>query len=159
MTGWRIGQMLALKRADVDLDTGLAKSFHTDNKGKRHLLIPLHPIVLEHLRKLPSFDTRMFPWNSSARQLYPVFEKIQEAAGIRLKGPKEHYGFHDLRRAFATMNADRLTQDALQALMQHKDYQTTQRYINLARQLNPAVQNLFVPSLPEPRSHERPMEG
>jgi hypothetical protein len=43
--------------------------------------------------------------------------------------------------------ADKLTPDALQALMQHKDYQTTQRYINLARQLNPALQNLFVPDV------------
>jgi integrase len=60
---------------------------------------------------------------------------------------RAHYGFHDLRRAFATMNADRLTADALQLLMQHKDYKTTQRYINMARQLNPAAQNLFVPDL------------
>jgi integrase len=58
---------------------------------------------------------------------------------------KERYGFHDLRRAFATMNADRLTLDVLQVLMQHKDYQTTQRYINMARQLKPAAHNLFVP--------------
>ena len=31
--------------------------------------------------------------------------------------------------------------------MQHKDYQTTQRYINMARQAKPAAQNLYVPSL------------
>jgi hypothetical protein len=36
-------------------------------------------------------------------------------------------------RGFATLNADRLTPDVLQHLMQHQDYQTTQRYINLAR--------------------------
>jgi hypothetical protein len=42
------------------------------------------------------------------------------------------------------MNADRLTPDALQHLMQHKDYQTTQRYISLARQLKPAADNLGV---------------
>ena len=46
------------------------------------------------------------------------------------------------------MNADRITGDALQALMQHKDYKTTQGYINMARQLKPATQNLFVPDLP-----------
>ena len=46
------------------------------------------------------------------------------------------------------MNADRITGDALQVLMQHKDYKTTQRYINMARQLKPATQNLFVPELP-----------
>ena len=31
--------------------------------------------------------------------------------------------------------------------MQHKDYQTTQRYINMARQLNPAVATLYVPTV------------
>ena len=31
--------------------------------------------------------------------------------------------------------------------MQHRDYQTTQRYINMARQLKPAVQKLYVPEL------------
>ncbi len=45
------------------------------------------------------------------------------------------------------MNAPTLTADALQSLMQHKSYQTTQRYISMARQLNPAVQSLFVPVL------------
>ena len=45
------------------------------------------------------------------------------------------------------MNADKLSGDALEALMQHKSYQTTQRYINMARQLNPAVQSLYVPDL------------
>ena len=34
-----------------------------------------------------------------------------------------------------------MTADALQALMQHKDYQTTQRYINMARQLKPGGAN------------------
>jgi hypothetical protein len=45
------------------------------------------------------------------------------------------------------MNADRLRADQLQPLMQHKSYQTTQLYINMTRQLNPAVQNLFGPDL------------
>jgi len=35
-------------------------------------------------------------------------------------------GLHDRRRAFATMNADKLTPDALQTLMRYKSYQTTQ---------------------------------
>ena len=57
------------------------------------------------------------------------------------------YGFHDLRRAFATMNADKLTPDALQALMRHKSYTTTQVYINMARQMDAAVANLHVPDV------------
>ena len=45
------------------------------------------------------------------------------------------------------MNADRLTPDALQALMRHKSYQTTQKYINMARQLDTAVHALHVPDV------------
>lgn len=147
MTGWRIGALLSLRREDVDLEAGTAISRAEDTKGKRDQFVPLHPLIVEHMRKLPGFDPMIFPWNFGRRRLFEEFARIQGEAGIRLQAPKHHYGFHDLRRAFATMNADRLTPDALQLLMQHKDYTTTQRYINMARQLNPAVQNLFVPDL------------
>jgi integrase len=146
MTGWRIGALLALRREDVDLDAGTALSRAEDNKGKRDQLIVLHPVVIDHISKLPGFDPHIFPWDYCYRQLFADLHAIQQAAGVKPVG-KEFYGFHDLRRAFATMNADRLTADALQALMQHQDYQTTQRYINMARQLKPAAHNLFVPDL------------
>ena len=45
------------------------------------------------------------------------------------------------------MNADKLTPDALQALMRHKSYQTTQVYINMARQMEEAVASLHVPEV------------
>ena len=80
---------------------------------------------------------------------------IQEAAGVRLTCREAHehnrhchvYGFHDLRRAFATMNADKLTADALQTLMRHRSYQTTQKYISMARQMDAAVAALHVPAV------------
>lgn len=55
------------------------------------------------------------------------------------------YGFHDFRRAFATVNAPRLKPEALQRLMRHKSYQTTLRYVNLASQLDEAVAGMPVP--------------
>ena len=45
------------------------------------------------------------------------------------------------------MNADKLTPDALQALMRHKNYQTTQVYINITRQMDAAVASLHVPEV------------
>jgi integrase len=148
MTGWRIGAMLALRREDVDLEKGTALTRAEDNKGKRDQIIHLHPVVIEHLRRLPGFCPVFFPWNYRRSTIFTEFARIQEAADVKpAAGDKVHFGFHDLRRAFATMNADKLTPDALQVLMQHKDYQTTQRYINMARQLNPAVQSLFVPDV------------
>jgi integrase len=157
MTGWRIGDMLSLRREDLDLDAATAITRFEDNKGKRDALVKLHPVVIEHLRKLAGFDPAVLPWNHDERTLYGEFARIQEAAGIKLpckvRGPHEHnrhcylYGFHDLRRAFATMNADKLTPDALQALMRHKSYQTTQRYISMARQMDAAVASLHVPDV------------
>ncbi len=48
---------------------------------------------------------------------------------------------------FATMNAEHMTREALQKLMRHRSPDTTDRYINMARQLNPAVSKLHVPSV------------
>jgi integrase len=157
MTGWRIGDLLGLRREDVDLDKGTAITrWETEgNKGKRDDLVKLPPVVVEHLRKLACFDPVMFPWNHNRRTLDEEWLRIQQAAGINLPCRKQHehtehghaYGFHDLRRAFATMNAARLSADQLQALMRHKSYQTTQRYINMASQMDEAVEKLFVPDV------------
>src|SRR5262249_23751090 len=116
-----------------------------DNKGRRDQKISLHPVVVDDLRKLRSFDENVFPWAKDRRKLFAHLHRLQDTAGVKPDGGKPYFGFHDLRRALATMNGGRMTADALQALMQHKDYQTTQRYIAIARQLNPAVQDLFVP--------------
>lgn len=147
MTGWRIGQILALKWADVDLDAGTALSRAADNKGKRDQLLPLHPLVVDHLRRLKGFSPVVFGCPVDQRGLYDPLNAIQDAAKVRPTHGKRYYAFHDFRRAFATMNAERLTADALQALMQHKSYSTTQRYINMARQLDQAVAAVFVPDV------------
>jgi integrase len=166
MTGWRISDMLGLRRDDLDLDAGTAITRWDDNKGKRDERVKLHPVVVGHLKRLPGFTPTVFPWNHNRRTLDTQFHRIQRAAkvvgpdgsykvGIHLPCPERHehtpachvYGFHDLRRAFATMNADKLTPDALQALMRHKSYQTTQVYINMARQMDEAVASLHVPEV------------
>jgi integrase len=88
----------------VEMDKATALSRAADNKGKRDQFIPLHPIVVEHLRKLASFDPGIFPWNHSRSILLRHFAALQRAAGVA-PASKPRYGFHDLRRAFATMNA------------------------------------------------------
>jgi integrase len=155
MTGWRVNEILSLRREDFDMEAGTAVTRAEDNKGRRDERVKLHPVVVDHLRKLAGFDPRVFPWNHNQRTLWAEFARIQEAAGVRLDCPEDHthtrychvYGFHDLRRAFATMNADKLTPDALQTLMRHKSYLTTQKYINMARQMDAAVAGLHVPEV------------
>ena len=45
------------------------------------------------------------------------------------------------------MNADRLSADALLSVMRCKSYQTTQVYINMARQMKAAVVGLHIPDV------------
>lgn len=163
MTGWRISEILGLRREDLDLKAGTAITRAEDNKGKRDELLKLHEVVVEHLKRLPGIGLLVFPWDQDKSMLYKEFATIQEKAKIKLGCAKKHehtrfchvYGFHDLRRAFATMNATRLTPDALQGLMRHKSYSTTQRYINLVRQLDEAVNVLHVPDVLRPASGQR----
>jgi integrase len=106
MTGWRINELLALKRADVDLEAGTAITWHEDNKGKRDERVKLHPVIVEHLKRVPGFTPNVFPWAHGLRQLYGEFAELQDAAGIKLPCSRKHehtafchvYGFHDLRR-------------------------------------------------------------
>lgn len=158
MTGWRISATLAVRLEDLDAAAATLKSQAADNKGRRDQLIALHPLILSQLQPLilpPSQGLRahrpdsrprgqkLFPWPRRRASLWDYFRAVQTAAEL----PVPAYGFHDLRRAFATMNFDRLPPEVLQQQMQHKDYKTTQLYINLARQLRPAVQNTYVPDL------------
>ena len=160
MTGWRVNEPLALRWDDVSLDKATAITWHEDNKGKRDEIVPLHPVVVEHLRSLVDFGQMVFPWPHHERTLYTDFARIQKAAkdeagdrviNLPCREKHEHtdachlYGFHDLRRAFATQNALRLKESALQGLMRHKSYITTKKYIAMARQMDGAVEQLHVP--------------
>jgi integrase len=153
MTGWRIGETIALRRHDLDLELGQAITRAETNKGKRDEITPLHPVVVDHLRPLANFSDYVFPWPLPRRRLYKVFHQIQKAAGIELECHADHthtdscyrYGFHDLRRGFATMNVGQLSGDALQALMRHKNYETTKRYINMANEINRSAEKIHVP--------------
>lgn len=154
MTGWRIGQLLALKWVDVDLEakTALTRAEATGNKGDRDERIPLHPVIVEHLKRLSgSFDSHVFPWNKPRRRLWPELTAIQAAAKLADESPMPQcgkngwYGFHDFRRAFATQNAAQMDLFELQALMQHKALATTQKYVNMASKLTATVQRVYVP--------------
>ena len=155
MTGWRIGQTLKLKSEDIDLEAGTALTRADANKGRRDQLLPLHPLAVEHLRPLAaSFDSRVFPWDHDNRTLWSEFARIQEAAKLVDGSPMPKagknggwYGFHDLRRGFATANAASMNLFELQGLMQHKSLETTKGYVSMAGQLNKTIQRLFVPTL------------
>jgi integrase len=155
MTGLRIKELMAIRREDLDFEKGTLITRASDNKGKRDEILRLHPVVIEHLRQLEGTDRFPLRWPHDPRYLWVEFGRIQREAGIHLtcSGEHEHtkachiYGFHDFRRAFATVNAPRLKPETLQKLMRHRSYITTLGYINLASQLDDAITSMPVPKV------------
>jgi integrase len=100
---------------DVNLETGMAITRASNNKGKRDEIVRLHPTVIQHIEPLRTFHPNVFPWERTQMAMDREFHRIQNEAGIHLPCiiQREHdctptchlYGFHDERRAFATMNA------------------------------------------------------
>jgi integrase len=153
MTGLRIGEILAIKRQDLNLDSGQLITRASDNKGNRDEALPLHPVVVNHLQRVVSDHGSLFRWPHDERTLWTEFGRIQRAVGIKLScdGRHQHtpacevYGFHDFRRAFATANAPRMKPEVLQVLMRHKSYQTTlTSYIDPTSQVIEAVEEMPV---------------
>ena len=155
MTGWRIGELLALRWEDVDLNARTILTRYQDNKTSSDELVRVHPVVLDHLRRIRTTDRFVFPWRDDKRRIWAEFRRIQAAAGINLVCREDHehtdachvYGFHDLRRTFATVNAKNMKEEVLRKLMRHTTYKTTLGYINLANQVDEAVANLHVPDV------------
>jgi integrase len=155
LTGWRIGELMSLRTEDVDLDAGTVITRHADNKGKRDAKVPVHPVVVEHLRRVIGAGKFVFAWTHGAKKLWEEFRRVQTAVGIHLSCLEEHehtpachaYGFHDLRRGFATVNAKGMKPEVLRKLMRHKSYTTTLRYINLAEQVDDAAKAIKIPEL------------
>ncbi len=156
LTGMRIGEILAIRREDIDFAVGELITRWNNTKTDRDEVIPLHATVIEHFNRLTGATPYLFLWPHDPRTLWVEFGRIQRAAGIHLLCRDSHthtpschvYGFHDFRRAFATANAPRLKPEVLQRLMRHKSYQTTQRYyINPTSQMQDAVADMPIPTV------------
>ena len=95
---------------------------------------------LYHLTGIVAENERAWPHNYHT--LWTEFYRIQAAAGVKPEGHKPHYTFHDLRRAYASMNAGTMSATDLQTMMRHKSFTTTQRYVSMGRNLDHVVAGL-----------------
>jgi integrase len=154
-TGWRVTEVLEFRRDQLDMATGRIGTLAEQNKGGRDDFDYLPPAVLEMVRGIVGFDPCVFSWPHHRRTLDVQFHAIQEEAGIKLPcrdaelhecTPSCHlYGFHSLRRAFASLNVDRMSAPELQRKMRHRSFSTTLRYISLAAKLKQSADVVYVP--------------
>ncbi len=154
-TGWRIDEIRSLRRDDLDLKTGQILTRAADNKGGRDDTDFLPPAVVDAIKGIVGFTPFVFDWPHDDRTLWIEFQRIQKAAGIKLACPDidrhecteacHYYGFHALRRGYATLNVERMSAPELQKKMRHKSFTTTLRYIGLADKMKAAADKVYVP--------------
>jgi integrase len=145
-TGWRISETLSIRWSDIDFDAGTIRLRAETTKGKRDEILAVTPRVFEHLLELPKKGEGPFVCQRN-RWLWERASRIAKAAGLA------RFGFHDLRRGFATQNADRFSGPILQRLMRHKSFATTQRYLSLADRLRSKPPDVFVPPVVPPTAN------
>jgi len=155
-TGWRKEEILEFRREDLDLDTGRVVTRASANKAGRDDVDYLPEATVDHIRAIPRFHPQVFPWPHHARTFDVEFHRIQDAAGISLPCiiQRQHectttchfYGLHDLRRGYATENAE-LGALVLQKKMRHRNIQTTLRYLDMAAKLKTATAKVYTPAV------------
>lgn len=155
ITGWRLNEILSIRRDDVNFETNQVIARWDDSKSKRDESIFVPDSMLDLLRPVwQNFRPQPLQWPRSIRTIYNPFLKLQQLAGVHLPCEEDHqhtdfchaYGFHDFRRAFATNNASLMSPTQLQRLMKHSDFTTTQGYINYAKVMTEKPE-VFIPDV------------
>lgn len=129
-TGMRRGELIKLKKADIDFSRGFITL--RDPKGGPSQKIPLNDLARDILENYPQTAEYVFvrekgkPFTNAITKRARV---IRNAAGL----PSDFRPFHGLRHAFASMLASsgKVDMYTLQKLLTHKSPQMTQRYAHL----------------------------
>ena len=124
-TGMRRGEVLSLRRPQIDWQNQIASIGKTKNGEQR--IVPMNDTAMAALKSLPvRLDGRRFPFKDG-HSVSVAFRRACERAKL------EDFRLHDLRHTFATHQAlAGIQQRGLQALLGHKDTRMTMRYSHLS---------------------------
>ena len=129
VTGWRRGEMLALRWAEVDLATRTVELADTKT-GKS--MRPLSRAACDVLRELPRMGDLVFPAGRGADQTMTGFHKVWLRIAKHAKLPADVTP-HILRHSFASVAADLgFSQLTIAMLIGHKKASVTSKYAHHA---------------------------
>jgi integrase len=139
MTGSRRGEIVGMRRSQLDLDAGVWDKPLPLTKQRRRHRVPLSPEAVELLRRrfaereqgrvVAMHDDRVFPGNGVVDRLERDWRVIRASAGLN------DVRIHDLRHSYASLLAGSgLSLPIIGALLGHSQAQTTLKYAHLADQ-------------------------
>lgn len=163
--GLRIGETLALKMKDVDLDEGVLALRHT--KGDKQRLVPMHVSLVSILKNyclamglIGKTDSFLFPnaysdTPMSTKTALHRFENILKQSDIALLGRRKHQRgpcLHCLRHVFAfksfaqgEKNGRGLNDSVpyLSIYLGHDSLKETEKYLKFSSEMYPEAIELF----------------
>jgi integrase len=142
-TGLRRGELLGLRRRDVDFSRSHVTLIETKTDTPRH--VPLLPEIRETLLALADGlpdDAKLF--RTSAGKPYSAPGVETNWRRTRRRAGLQHVHFHDLRHSYASdCLAAGVPLTVIQRWLGHRSIKTTERYLHLAdKQVQQAVVDL-----------------
>ncbi len=145
-TGLRKGNILNLKRSQVNIVNRTISIDGEETKNGEHLVIPVAAPALEAIKdamKVTHLNSPYVFCTANGKPFNPMevqraFKEALTKAGI------DDFRFHDLRHCFASWNRQAgVDLDTLADLMGHKDTRMTRRYAHIGpKHLHVAIQQL-----------------
>jgi integrase/recombinase XerD len=141
--GFRVSEILRLKKTDIDLDTGVISV--KDGKGGKDRLVPLHGDLKLYMQnyydKLPKDAEWLFPSATGHYALGTIYQNFRELL-IECNIPHTGHGprVHDLRHTFSVHTLEQqldagydpmVIMPRLAAYLGHKSYRETCWYLHL----------------------------
>ncbi len=125
-TGMRRGELMSLRRKDIDMK-GRRITLEMTKNGERRL-IPMNARVADLLKGLPPrIDSEMLFPGISGDAVTHAFKRAVVRAGL------DDFHFHDLRHCFAShLTMQGVDLRSVMSLMGHKDLRMTVRYSHLS---------------------------
>lgn len=135
LTGFRKGNVLNLLWEQIDLNLRTIELLKTENKGKKHIKMPISDALYDLLMILhPKPKGYVFvnpKTNKPYTSIKTAFNNALDRAGI------EDFHFHDLRRTVGTwLLTSGVDIRTVQEILAHSDIRTTERYLALTKEQN-----------------------
>jgi integrase len=129
LTGWRRGEMLALRWSEVDLATRTARLADTKTGAS---LRPLSHAACDLLRELPRLGELVFPASKGTDKRMAGFHKVWLKVAAKAGLPSDVTP-HILRHSFASIAADLgFSELTIASLLGHRKASVTSRYAHHA---------------------------
>ena len=128
-TGMRRGEILSIRKHDIDYALGLIYLLVTKNGDRRN--VPMNTTVMNTLKNLPPIEGSDYIFRNQNGQ--PIVNIDKKFPQLLKKTGIENFRFHDLRHTFASRLAMKsIDINMIRELLGHKSLNMTLRYSHLS---------------------------